>query len=184
MDDIEEKPKKPSRKRILVSEGPVFNEYNCDAIYRGLKEGLPYKTAVELCGISFRTARGWLDQGKQEQIDFEDECLPYQTGKALYYTECLKNSAYFIAQRVKQIVLAGKELEHWKANQYLLGVAENELFGTKQTIKTETTVKNKIVFEYVDSERWVKAPPIPLQVLSPDTMEATFVEEPCAEPED
>lgn len=166
----------PKKKRILVQEGPVFNEYNKQSMYAHLRKGLHYKTAAGLTGVSERTANGWYQQGKKDQEDFELEFLDYQTEKAVYYTQCNIAKSEFIAKGVEKIANS----EDWRGTQWLL-ITNEEGYRPPQKVDINKTNTNKIVFEVVDSATWKKdlvedGVEVPL-INDADTFEGEYVEE-------
>lgn len=166
----------PKKRRILVQEGPVFNEYNKESIYFQLRRGLHFKHAAQITGVTYRTAIGWREQGKTDQEDFEDDALDYQTEKALFYSRCLQSESEFIAIGVDKLAAS----EDWRAYWELIKTGDREGYQPSQKIDLNKNVNQKIVMEVVGSEIWKKDQIE--EILTPlindaDTFEGEYVEE-------
>ncbi len=168
---------KPKGKMILAQQGPVFNDYNKERIYKELRRGLHFKHAATIAGVSERTATGWHQQGKTDQVDFEDGFLDHQTERAVFYIKCEQAKSEFIAKGIDKI----RDSEDWRATQFLIQAADREGYQPSQKIDMNKNVNQKIVMEVVGGDIWkkdvIEETMVPL-LKDADTYEGEYVEDP------
>lgn len=141
-------------KPIATHYSKLFTIQRTKKIYEAYQKGYPRRIVAELSEISEGGLDHWLQDGKTQQIDFELGYLDYQSEMAAFYVECRRRMALFIAGKLDKIAKAGQDPLLWKANAWLLGQADNALFGNKQAIQMTSNTKNEITIKVVGAEQW------------------------------
>lgn len=86
----------------------LFTPQNCAAIILYIQDGLPYQSACEASGVSYRTFREWMKRGEEA----EDESDEYsQFSHAVLCAKAERTS-----KRIKHI----ESSEDWRAQAWLL----------------------------------------------------------------
>jgi len=169
---------KPKGKMILAQQGPVFNDYNKERIYKELRRGLHFKHAAQIACVTERTARGWLDKGKADQDDFEQGFLDHQTEHAIFYMRCEQSQSEFIAKGIDKI----RDSDDWRATQFLIQAADREGYQPSQKIDMNKNVTQKITMEVVPSAIWKKDvdEEVP-QITDENLIEGQYIEDAVTE---
>lgn len=94
----------------LEDRPPEFLQSHMNTFLEALRVGTRFSLACSLAGLSVARARAWLQKGRLLAEGFHKT----------FFDEYTKASSQGELRLVSEIVKAGREAKHWKANAYLL----------------------------------------------------------------